>query len=233
MATALRWWRSFPSNSCASFVESVPPTNVRFGPKTARKLYPPAQIVLELGMNDFSTEGFLNPLAEPRGGEELLHRFPGELQLFKEVNRECMAAQWAIDVPQERRGVMATALFSRFITNTQAAGILGVRGMQRQMLAMLRIALESLFAFRAVVKSQEFFGKYSRAQTMAKFKYAKSIDRLGGAAAVDQARVNLHWPMCLPLHHNRPRGDGSSLMYVAHAQGDPDHIHAACCRLQG
>lgn len=146
--------------------------------------------MLELGMNDFSSEGFMSPLAEPHGMEELRRRFPGELQLFEEVNRECMATQWAIDVPQKRRGVVATALFSRFITNTQAAGLLGVRGMQRQMMAMLRIALESLFTFRAVVKSQDFFEKYSRAQAIAKFKYAKSIQRLGGAAAVDQGRVS-------------------------------------------
>jgi hypothetical protein len=144
-------------------------------------------------MSDFSTEGFLSTLAEPHGLAEVRRLFAGELRLLEDVNRAVMAAQWAVEVPcdgQRGREAAAAALFSRFISNAQAAAVLGQRGMDRQMMAMVRITLESLFLLRAVVRSREFFGRYASAQSVGKLRIAQGLQRLGAAAAVDKAEVD-------------------------------------------
>lgn len=105
-------------------------------------------------MTSLAEEGFLSD--ETGAVVEVVERRYAEwLALFRTVNRRAVQAQYEVEVPRDYLpALVAATCYMRTLTNTQAAMLLIVRGMDASARIMLRASLESLFKLKAIERDR-------------------------------------------------------------------------------
>ena len=144
----------------------------------------------------YFAQGFLSePFGEVR--DAVRNQYATYRNAFMRLNEQCMAAQYELainaDVPRE---LLGGALFLRTLASLQGAVILLEHGLPSQAKAVLRAALESLFALSAIEAKPELALPLANSQEANKRSLADKMLQWQGAElraslseCVDEAKL--------------------------------------------
>jgi hypothetical protein len=107
-------------------------------------------------LDNFETKGFLS--SEIESVIQQVHQEYGHwINLFKEISDYAVSIQQKIEIipNNNAQSLLAATLFARTLANCQGAYLLIERGMDTQAKILLRAAIESLFVFAAICKSEK------------------------------------------------------------------------------
>lgn len=123
----------------------------------------------------FFEHGFLTePFDEPRA--TIRERYREWRTLLLQVNRLSVKNQHSLDIHcEDKREVYAAVLFARTLSTTQGTVLLLKRGLVPQARALLRAALETLFALTAIANDPQVVDNLIETYTVERGRAAKNV----------------------------------------------------------
>lgn len=160
-------------------------------------------------MMDF-TQGFLSEFV----GEETRHavhkRYADYRNVFMRLNEQCMVAQYELSINRDQsRDLLGAAFFARTVASSQAAVILLEHGLIAQAKAVLRSALESLFALAAIEAKPELAIPLAESQNANKASLADKMLQWKGVELKASRDGQIAKHELLKLKANNPQRYGA------------------------